>query len=84
MEQLVTYLLNNIIIDFQGDLTLDILRDFLREDKSPAAKRLLAKMVADGGVDDMLICVADCLREQLSTGIRADVMRDQINIYSDS
>jgi len=84
LEQLVTYLLNNIIIDFQGDLTLDILRDFLREDKSPAAKRLLAKMVADGGVDDMLICVADCLREQLSTGIRADVMRDQINIYSDS
>jgi hypothetical protein len=35
VKQLIAYLLDHAIIDFSGDLTLDMVRDFLREDDSP-------------------------------------------------
>lgn len=84
MDQLIAYLLDNLMLDFQGDLTLDLVRDFLREDNNRDSKALLAKLVEDGGVDDMMICIADCLREYLSTGIKPDVVLEQIQIYSES
>lgn len=84
MDRLVAYLIENLILDFQGDLTLDLVRDFLREDDSREARALLGKLVEDGGVSDMLICVADCLRDSISTGIKPDVVKDQIDTYSES
>jgi len=84
VNQLVAYLLENLILDFQGDLTLDMVRDFLREDDSRESKALLAKLVEDRGVNEMLICIADCLRENLSTGIRHDEVKDQLRMYSES
>ncbi len=84
MNQLVAYLLENLILDFQGDLTLDMVRDFLREDDSREAKALLAKLVEDRGVSEMLICIADCLRDSLSTGIRQEEVKEQIRLYAES
>jgi len=84
VDQLIAYLLDNLMLDFQGDLTLDLVRDFLREDNNRDSKALLAKLVEDGRVDDMMICIADCLREYLSTGIKPDVVLEQIQIYSES
>lgn len=83
LNQLVAYLLEHMIIDFQGDLTLDMVRDFLREDNSPASKSLLSKLVEDRGVSDMMIVLADCLQECLSTGIRKETVHDQIRTYAD-
>lgn len=84
MNELTAYLLENLILDFQGDLTLDMVRDFLREDNSPEAKALLLKLVEDGGVSDMMICIADCLRESIQTGINSEVVHDQLCMYSES
>jgi len=84
LDQLIAYLLDNLILDFQGDLTLDMVRDFLRNDDSREAKALLAKLVEDRGVSDMMICVADCLREYLPSGIKRDVMDEQIRLYAES
>lgn len=84
MDQLAAYLLENLILDFQGDLTLDMVRDFLREDDSREAKTLLAKLVEDRGVSEMMICIADCLRDYLKTGIKSEVMTEQIRLYSES
>jgi hypothetical protein len=84
VDQLIAYLLDNLILDFQGDLTLERVRDFLRDDDSREAKALLVKVVEDGGVDDMMICIADCLREYLSTGIKPDVVKEQMRLYSES
>jgi hypothetical protein len=61
-----------------------MVRDFLREDESREAKNLLAKLVEDGGVSDMMICIADCLREQLSQGIKQDSIKEQLLMYSES
>lgn len=84
MDKLVAYLIDNLILDFQGDLTLDLVRDFLRDDNSKEAKALLGKLVEDGSVDEMLICVADCLREYVGKGINPDAMHDQVNLYTES
>ena len=84
MDKLVAYLVDNLMLDFEGDLTLDMVRDFLREDDSREAKAVLGKLVEDGNVSDMLICVADCLRDYVSTGVKPDVVRDQIQTYSES
>ena len=68
MKQLIAYLLDNMILDFGGDLTLDMVREFLRGDESKEAKALLAKLVAERGVSEMLITLADCLQEFLKNG----------------
>ena len=55
MKQLIAYLLDHAILDFSGDLTLDMVRDFLRDDDDPESRKLLAKVVADRGVEDMIV-----------------------------
>ena len=84
MKQLIAYLLENMILDFQGDLTLDMVRNFLREDDSREARALLAKLVEDRGVSDMMITLADCLQDYLKSGISEDVLREQIRTYAES
>ena len=84
LDQLIAYLLENLMLDFDGDLSLDMVRDFLRNDDSREAKALLAKLVEDRGVSEMMICVADCLREYLPSGISRDAVGDQIRLYVES
>jgi hypothetical protein len=84
VKQLIQYLLENLILDFQGDLTLDMVRDFLRDDDSREGRALLAKLVEDRGVSDMMITLADCLQDYLRTGINDEVMREQIRTYAES
>jgi hypothetical protein len=84
VKQLIAYLLDHAILDFSGDLTLDTIREFLRGDDSPAARAMLAKLVQEGGVDDMLMTLADCLQEYLRTGLTENVVLDQIKLYSES
>ncbi|HVZ74569.1 MAG TPA: hypothetical protein VHJ20_19440 [Polyangia bacterium] len=84
MKQLIAYLLDHAILDFSGDLTLDMVRDFLRDDDDPESRRLLAKLVEDRGVEDMLVTLGDCLQDYLRTGLSDDVVREQIRLYSES
>ncbi len=84
MKQLIQYLLENLILDFQGDLTLDMVRDFLRDDDSREGRALLAKLVEDRGVSDMMITLADCLQDYLRTGIQEETLREQIRTYAES
>lgn len=84
MKALIAYLLDNLILDFKGDLTLDQVREFLRDDESREARMLLAKLVEDRGVSDMMITLADCLQDSIRSGITEDVVREQVRTYSDS
>ena len=84
MKQLIAHLLQNMILDFQGDLTLEMVRDFLKEDDSREARALLSKLVADRGVSDMMITLADCLQDSIRTGINEDVVREQVRMYAES
>ena len=84
MKQLIAYLLDNMILDFQGNLTLDMVREFLRDDDSRESRALLSKLVEDRGVSDMMITLADCLQDSLRTGVSEDVVREQIRTYAES
>ncbi|MFO0660813.1 MAG: hypothetical protein U0165_13415 [Polyangiaceae bacterium] len=76
--------MSNLILDFQGDITLEVVRGFLRNDDSKEARALLQKLVAENGVEDMLVTLADCLRENLKTGISEESIHEQLTTYSDS
>ncbi len=61
MSELVRYLMSNMYLDFQGEITVDKVREFLRQDDSREARKVLAKILEEEGVDDMLLTLADCL-----------------------
>ena len=84
MKDLVRYLLDNLYLDFQGEISLDNVRQFLRGDDSREAKALLQKLIEDKGVDDLLITLADVLKEHIRTGVNDQVMREQLSMYSES
>ena len=84
MKELVRYLIENLYLDFQGEISLDTVRQFLRGDDSREAKALLQKLIEDKGVDDLLITLADVLKEHIRTGVNDQVMREQLSMYSES
>lgn len=84
MKELVRYLLENMYIDFQGEISLETVRGFLRDDDGKDARQLLAKLIEDKGVDEMLITLADCLKEHLGTGVSDKTVKEQLMLYAES
>jgi hypothetical protein len=84
VKELARYLFENLYFDFQGDITMEKVREFLREDDSKEARALLSKIIEVGGVDDLLITLADCLKDQIRNGVSENNIRDQLTTYSDS
>jgi hypothetical protein len=72
------------MIDFQGDLTVAKVRELLAGDDSRDAKSLLAKLVADRSVEDMMLVLADCLLEPVQTALTDEFVREQLRMYSES
>jgi hypothetical protein len=84
VQELVRYLLENLYLDFQGDISIEKVREFLREDDSKESRQLLARLIEENGVNDMLLTLADCLKESIRTGISEKTIREQLAMYSDS
>ena len=84
VKDLVGYLLENIYLDFQGEISLETVRQFLRGDDSREAKALLAKLIEDKGVDELLITLADVLKDHIRSGIDEPVLREQLVLYAES
>lgn len=84
VQRLIEYLRSNLMLDFQGDLTVDRVREMLVGDDSRDGRQLLAKLVADKGVDNMMLVLADCLLEHVQRSLTEDVMRENIKMYSES
>ena len=84
MKELARFLLQNAQLDFSGEISIEQIRQFLRDDDSREARTLLAKLIEDKGVDDMLLTVADCLNEHIPTGVSEDVIGQQLLLYSES
>jgi hypothetical protein len=72
------------MLDFQGDLTVAMVRDLLAGDDSRDSKQLLAKLVAAKSVDDLMLVLADCLLEHVQSSLTDDVMRENIRSYAES
>ena len=83
-NRLIEYLRQNLMIDFQGDLSVAKVRELLAGDDSRDAKTLLAKLVAEKKVEDMILVLADCLLEPAQKAMTDDIMREQLRMYSES
>ena len=84
MKELIKYLLDNLYIDFQGEITLETVRSFLREDDGREARQLLSKLIEEKGVDEMLITLADVLKDHIQSGINDKIVREQLTMYAES
>jgi hypothetical protein len=84
VKELVRYLLENMYLDFQGEISLETVRQFLRNDDSREARQLLQKLIEDKGVDELLLTLADVLKDSLRSGVSDDVVREQLVLYSES
>jgi hypothetical protein len=84
VKELVRYLLDNMYLDFQGDISVEKVREFLREDDSREARALLSKIIEEKGVDELLITLADCLKEHIRTGVSDETVREQLQLYAES
>lgn len=84
VNRLIEYLRQNMMIDFQGDLSVAKVRELLAGDDTRDAKNLLAKLVADKKVEDFILVLADCLGEAVQKALTDEVMREQIRMYAES
>src|SRR3954469_6611014 len=84
VKELIKYLLDNLQLDFQGEISLEQVRSFLREDDGKEARVLLSKLIEEKGVDDMLITLADCLKEHIQSGITEKTVKEQLLTYAES
>ncbi len=84
MKELARFLLQNAQIDFSGEITIEQVRQFLRDDDSREARALLGRLIEDKGVDEMLVTVADCLKEHIPQGISEETVRQQLANYGES
>jgi hypothetical protein len=84
VKELVRYLLENMYLDFQGEISLETVRQLLRGDESREARALLQKLIEDKGVDDLLLTLADCLKDHIRSGVNENVVREQLALYAES
>lgn len=84
MEKLIAYLRENVMLDFQGSLSVEDVREFLKDDDSRDAKAVMTKCVSDRGAEEMLLVLADCLLEPVQKALTDEVMRQQLRMYSES
>jgi hypothetical protein len=84
VKRLIAYLRDNLILDFQGDLSIETVRELLGDDDSRDARVLLARLVEDRGVDEMILVLADCLIERVRDSLSDEAIREQLRTYSES
>jgi hypothetical protein len=84
VNELIRYLLENMYLDFQGEITLEKVRSMLKDDGSREARNLLEKLTQDNGIDDMLITLADTLKDYIGSGINNETVREQLSLYAES
>jgi hypothetical protein len=84
VNRLIAYLRENLMLDFQGDLTVEKVRELLAGDDSRDARNLLNKVVTEGKVEDMLLVLTDVLLEVVQNALTDEVMREQLRMYTDA
>lgn len=84
MNELAQYLIENIILDFEGDVTTETVRAFLRKDDSPRARALLQRIIEEQGIDDLLLALADCLTAELAKKLTPSDVTDHLVSYSEA
>jgi hypothetical protein len=83
VKHLAKYLLERMIVDFEN-IDLEEVRGLLREEGTQESRALLAKLVEERGLDELAITLADCLKENIRTGVDEASIEEQLITYSES
>ncbi|MCK9524204.1 MAG: hypothetical protein M0R76_14365 [Proteobacteria bacterium] len=84
MNELAQYLLENLFVDFQGEVTTDAVRAFLRHDESADSRALLQKIIEEKGIDELLEVLADLLTQEIAKVLDAPTIRGHLINYSEA
>ncbi|MCU0664966.1 MAG: hypothetical protein MUC50_21920 [Myxococcota bacterium] len=84
MNELAQFLVENLFIDFKGEVSTETLRAFLRQDDSAEARTLLQKIIEENGIEELIDTLGECLSNNLATGITPNVIREHLVNYSES
>lgn len=84
VNRLAAYLRDQVFVDFQGELTVEKLKELLGGEDSRDARALLARVTRDKGTNEMMVALADCLLEVVQNALTDDVMREQLRAYAES
>ena len=84
MNQLARYLMEHMYIDFDGSIAIYEVRQLLREADSRETRQLLSKLIEDKGIDEMMLALAEILKDYMRTGINEAVVREQLMTYGES
>ena len=83
MDELCKFLINHMILDFDGEVDKEAISRFLLDDGSSLARSLRGKLLSDG-IEDFLIVLSDVLRESIPKGITPEKVKDHISMYIES
>lgn len=84
MNQLARYLMEHMYIDFDGSIAIDEVRQLLRDEDTRESRQLLSKLIEDKGIDEMMLALAEILKDYMRTGISEAVVREQLLTYGES
>jgi hypothetical protein len=83
MDKLAAYLLEHIQLDFSG-VDFETIQKVLREDRSPLSTQLMTKLIEEKGEDELLLVLADCLKEFINAGIDNETVKKQLTLYAEA
>ncbi len=81
MNQLIQFMLDHLIFDFEGELDHEAVQRFLQNDNSPLTRELRNKLTSDEEVSEFLVVIADNLRDYIQTGVTRDRVKEQIQYF---
>jgi len=83
MDKLAAYLLEHIQLDFSG-VEFETIQQILREDRSPISTALMSKLIEEKGEDELLLVLADCLKEFIQQGVDNETVKKQLTLYAEA
>ncbi len=84
MDELCSYIMEHLVLDLDGDISMDSMNEMLVRDGSQLARDLRARLIAEQGPNEFLLVLVDCLRESLRDGIGEAKVLEQVKFYLDA
>ena len=83
MEKLALYLLEHIQLDFSG-VEFEKVLQILKEDRNAVSTQLLTKLIEEKGEEELLVVLADCLKDDIGRGVDIEAVKKQLVLYSEA
>ena len=79
MEKLAEYFLEHLVLDMDGALDMDELREMVAD--SPDGEELLKRLETEEDLEEFIITLVDGLKDRLSEGIRKDTILEELDAF---